>query len=65
MASKSSLHNPMTIGLFAAGLGTETLLSSLVGHALLLNMSVVLATAVYFYMIDDIAALVRKVSKWK
>ena len=53
----------MTIGLFAAGLATETVLSSLVGHALILNMSVVLATAVYFYMIDDVANLIRKFIK--
>ena len=58
--AKKSLHSPLTMVLFAVGLCAETLASAAVGEQLLLNSGVVLATAVYFYSMDDIENLIRK-----
>ena len=60
MAAKRT-HNPITLILFIIGLVVEAAASSYVGTDLYLNGAVVLLTALYFYTMDDIEALIRKV----
>ena len=60
---KPSKHNPMILILFIAGLAGETIASSIAGEHIVFNGAVVLATALYFYTMDDIAKLITKLTK--
>ena len=54
-------HSPMVVIMFIIGIMAEIFFAKLAGGDLVLNTMVVVATAGYFYILDDIVGLLS----WK